>query len=60
MTRFTSLFDRRLQLPIEPLTVNWFLCLFVNTLPLETALHLWDCTFYEGIKVLFRAALAVL
>lgn len=45
---------------LEPVTLNWFLCLFVNTLPLETTLHLWDCMLFEGIKVIFRAALTLL
>ncbi len=36
------------------------MCLFVNTLPLETTLHVWDCMFCEGPKVLFRAALTLL
>ena len=49
-----------LGLSIGPFTVNWFLCLFVNTLPLETALHVWDCMFSEGPKTLFRCALALM
>ena len=40
--------------------MNWFLCLFVNTLPLETSLHVWDCLFSEGVKTLFRCALALM
>eukprot|EP00457_Paulinella_chromatophora_P001282 gb/GEZN01001284.1/.p1 GENE.gb/GEZN01001284.1/~~gb/GEZN01001284.1/.p1 ORF type:complete len:881 (+),score=137.71 gb/GEZN01001284.1/:340-2643(+) len=45
--------------PIEPLTINWFLCMFVNSLPLETMLHVWDCIFYEGVEFVFRAALTL-
>jgi Rab-GTPase-TBC domain/FYVE zinc finger/LIM domain len=49
-----------MQMPLETLTINWFLCLFVNSMPLETALRVWDCMFNEGAKVIFRAGLAML
>jgi hypothetical protein len=39
----------QLQLPL--ITLQWFLCLFVNTLPTETALRVWDMFFNEGDKV---------
>jgi hypothetical protein len=51
---------QQLQIPLEPLTINWFLSLFVNTLPFETMLHLWDCMFNEGVSVVLRAALTLL
>lgn len=50
----------RMEFALEPITINWFLCLLVNAVPLETTLHLWDCMMYEGIKVVFRAALVLL
>ena len=59
LPRISTHFDK-LALPIGPFTVNWFLCLFVNTLPLETSLHVWDCMFSEGVKTLFRCALALM
>ena len=59
LPRISAHFDK-LSLPIGPFTVNWFLCLFVNTLPLETSLHVWDCMFSEGCKTLFRCALALM
>ena len=59
LPRIAAHFDK-LELSIGPFTVNWFLCLFVNTLPLETALHVWDCMFSEGPKTLFRCALALM
>jgi hypothetical protein len=49
-----------LRVPLEPLTVNWFLCMLVHTLPLEAVLRVWDCMYCEGIKVLFRATLGLL
>lgn len=51
---------QHLNITIEPLTVNWFLCLFINCVPLETTLRVWDVFFLEGSKMLFRAGLALL
>lgn len=45
---------------IETIVINWFLCLFVDSLPIEVMLLVWDCLFLEGTKVLFRAGLALL
>lgn len=39
-------------------TFNWFLTLFVDNVPPETFLRIWDTFLYEGSKVLFRFALA--
>ena len=37
-----------------------FLCLFVNSLPLETCLRVWDLFFFEQCaSSLFRVALAL-
>lgn len=41
-------------------SINWFLCLFVDSLPVNTYLHIWDAFLFEGSKVLFRYALAIL
>ena len=48
-----------LGVPIEPITCSWFLCLFVNTLPLALVLRVWDAFFHEGSKTLFRVSLAL-
>ncbi|XP_065197079.1 TBC1 domain family member 2A-like [Sycon ciliatum] len=41
------------------ITFNWFLTIFVDNVPFETVLLVWDSFLYEGCKVLFRFALAV-
>ncbi|KAI9307835.1 rab-GTPase-TBC domain-containing protein [Cunninghamella echinulata] len=40
-------------------TSHWFLTLFINILPTESVLRVWDCLFYEGRKALMRIALAI-
>lgn len=39
---------------------KWFVCLFIDTLPIETVLRIWDAFFNEGRKLLFRVALTLL
>ncbi|OAD01593.1 hypothetical protein MUCCIDRAFT_83333 [Mucor lusitanicus CBS 277.49] len=47
--------------PITLMTSHWFLTLFINILPVETVLRIWDCFFVgEGCKVLYKAALTIL
>ncbi|KAF2153159.1 RabGAP/TBC, partial [Myriangium duriaei CBS 260.36] len=49
-----------LTLPTVSLaTTPWFLTLYLTTLPVESALRIWDVLFIEGSKTLFRAALAI-
>ena len=51
---------RALEVDIGSLTLHWFLCLFVTSLPTETCLRVWDLIFLEGHPVaLFRVALAL-
>ncbi|KAI5269235.1 Growth Hormone-Regulated Tbc Protein 1 [Manis pentadactyla] len=38
---------------------RWFVCLFVDALPVETVLRVWDCLFNEGSKIIFRVALTL-
>ncbi|EPQ03053.1 TBC1 domain family member 8, partial [Myotis brandtii] len=52
----------RLQDPsaLASLSLSWFLTLFLSIMPLESAVHVVDCFFYDGIKVVFQLGLAVL
>eukprot|EP01116_Phalansterium_solitarium_P019749 TRINITY_DN5628_c0_g2_i3.p1 TRINITY_DN5628_c0_g2~~TRINITY_DN5628_c0_g2_i3.p1 ORF type:complete len:524 (-),score=245.22 TRINITY_DN5628_c0_g2_i3:352-1923(-) len=45
---------------ISVLCIRWFMCLFITTVPTETAFRIWDSLFLLGPKVLFEVALALL
>ncbi|RKP10418.1 rab-GTPase-TBC domain-containing protein [Thamnocephalis sphaerospora] len=45
--------------PVTFVTSHWFLTLFVDVLPVESNLRVWDCLFLEGSEVLFRVALTL-
>jgi TBC1 domain family member 6 len=48
------------KLPTVHLVLTqWFMPCFVNTLPLESVLRVWDTLFYEGSKTVFRIALTI-
>ncbi len=45
---------------VSSVSTNWFLCIFVNSLPLESCLRVWDIFFFHCCNsVLFRVALAL-
>jgi hypothetical protein len=48
------------ELDLSAITMNWFLCLFLNTLPMKAALRVLDCVMHEGSQILFRVALSIL
>lgn len=54
---FSALDKNQLQLPL--ITVQWFMCIFVNTLKPEITLRIWDMFLNEGCKVLFRISAAL-
>ncbi|XP_075470921.1 TBC1 domain family member 9 isoform X2 [Ascaphus truei] len=45
---------------ISTISLSWFLTLFLSVMPFASAVVVVDCFFYEGIKVIFQLALAVL
>jgi TBC1 domain family member 2B len=45
---------------ITSLTLNWFMAIFIDSVPFECLLRIWDCFLFEGVKVLFRLTLAIL
>lgn len=45
---------------IELSLFSWFLTAFVDNIPVNVYLRIWDVFLYEGNKVLFRFALAFL
>jgi hypothetical protein len=50
-----------LQVDIPSATSAWFLVAFINSLPVETCLRVWDVFFFErSAVVLFRSALALI
>ena len=45
---------------ISMYATQWFITLFLYSLPFDTCLRIWDIFLLEGNKVLFRVALAIL
>ncbi|XP_049712271.1 TBC1 domain family member 8 isoform X1 [Elephas maximus indicus] len=45
---------------LASISLSWFLTLFLSIMPLESAVNVVDCFFYDGIKAIFRLGLAVL
>jgi hypothetical protein len=51
--KLPTLFNHFEEHTVDPslFTLNWFLCVFVDTLPVKTYLHIWDAFLFEGNKV---------
>ena len=47
------------EFDVDLLLTKWLICLFINHLPLETELVVWDLFFIKGIQVIFRVALTL-
>ncbi|KAM7451092.1 hypothetical protein ABFA07_001163 [Porites harrisoni] len=45
---------------ITTVTFNWFVTIFIDAVPFETALRIWDCFVFEGREALFRIAVGLL
>ncbi|XP_048461007.1 TBC1 domain family member 8B isoform X1 [Rhincodon typus] len=41
-------------------SLSWFLTIFISVLPIESAVNVVDCFFYDGIKAILQLGLAVL
>jgi len=39
--------------------VDWFMCCFVKTLPWASVLRVWDMFMFEGMKIVYVAALCM-
>ncbi|WZY90707.1 hypothetical protein YC2023_047442 [Brassica napus] len=49
-----------LGVQVACVTAPWFLSIFINMLPWESVLRVWDVLLFEGNRVmLFRTALAL-
>ncbi|KAJ2771304.1 hypothetical protein IWQ56_001835 [Coemansia nantahalensis] len=46
--------------PLAPVTVSWFLALFVDCLPEPHRLRVWDMLFVSGYAAVFQACLGIL
>ncbi|XP_041055707.1 TBC1 domain family member 8 [Carcharodon carcharias] len=45
---------------LASISLSWFLTLFLSIIPLESALNVVDCFFYDGIRVIFQVGLTIL
>lgn len=41
---------------IKMISLSWFLTIFLSVIPYESALHIVDCFFYDGAKVIFMVS----
>ncbi|EDV28607.1 uncharacterized protein TRIADDRAFT_51695 [Trichoplax adhaerens] len=41
------------------ITLQWFLTVYIDNIPIQTVFRIWDCFLYEGDKILFRFAVAI-
>ncbi|KAI1301797.1 TBC1 domain family member 9 [Halotydeus destructor] len=45
---------------LNMISLSWFLTIFTSVMPFESAIHIVDCFFYDGAKVVFQVALTIL
>ena len=45
---------------LNMISLSWFLTIFLSVMPFESAIRVIDCFFYDGAKVVFQVALAIL
>ena len=54
---------QRLQefsIDLSIVTFHWFFTLFVEIVPIEVTVRIWDCLLYHGELVIFRFAMSFL
>lgn len=45
---------------INTVSMAWFLTMYLNVMPFDSAVYVMDCFFYDGVQVMFQLALEVL
>ncbi|XP_033118031.1 TBC1 domain family member 9-like isoform X3 [Anneissia japonica] len=56
-----QLYDQMKDLGIlSMISLSWFLTIFLSVMPFDSAVNIIDCFFFDGAKIIFQIALAVL
>uniref|UniRef100_A0A0N5B4F3 Rab-GAP TBC domain-containing protein n=1 Tax=Strongyloides papillosus TaxID=174720 RepID=A0A0N5B4F3_STREA len=59
LPKIYTLFEKH-EVEPELYMVEWFLCLYSRTFPINVVLRLWDVLFCEGHKIIFKTALVLI
>eukprot|EP01091_Cochliopodium_minus_P016067 TRINITY_DN5903_c0_g1_i1.p1 TRINITY_DN5903_c0_g1~~TRINITY_DN5903_c0_g1_i1.p1 ORF type:complete len:366 (-),score=96.25 TRINITY_DN5903_c0_g1_i1:102-1199(-) len=60
-SRCSDVYKKFVQTKVDMsiVTTGWLVCLYFNSIPVETSLRVWDCFFHEGSKTLLRVAMGL-